>query len=81
MGLPVSSFAKVGDDFVADTTGAGDCWDAGFVARLAGAEDIPTAVRMGNACSAFCIEAWGGINRRPPLPGGGATSSLMQRRF
>jgi sugar/nucleoside kinase (ribokinase family) len=45
---------------VVDTTGAGDCWDAGFIAGLASGEDILTAARIGNACSAFCIEAVGG---------------------
>jgi sugar/nucleoside kinase (ribokinase family) len=45
---------------VMDTTGAGDCWDAGFIAGLASGEDILTAARIGNACAAFCIEAVGG---------------------
>lgn len=45
---------------VVDTTGAGDCWDAGFIAGLAHGEDIITAARLGNACAAFCIEAVGG---------------------
>ena len=66
---------------VVDTTGAGDCWDAGFIAGLAHGEDILTAARLGNACAAFCIEAVGGstgvpryeaIKRRaaqtPPVP-------------
>jgi len=45
---------------VVDTTGAGDCWDAGFIAGLAHGEDTLTAARIGNACAAFCIEAVGG---------------------
>lgn len=45
---------------VVDTTGAGDCWDAGFIAGLAHGEDIVTAARLGCACAAFCIEAVGG---------------------
>jgi sugar/nucleoside kinase (ribokinase family) len=48
-----------------DTTGAGDCWDAGFIAALAADEDIVTAARIGNACSAFCIEAVGGSTGVP----------------
>ena len=51
---------------VVDTTGAGDCWDAGFIAALASGEDILTAARMGNACAAFCIEAVGGSTGVPP---------------
>ena len=45
---------------VVDTTGAGDCWDAGFIAALAHGEDILRAARVGNACAAFGIEAIGG---------------------
>jgi sugar/nucleoside kinase (ribokinase family) len=50
---------------VVDTTGAGDCWDAGFMAALASGEDILTAARLGNACAAFCIEAVGGSTGVP----------------
>jgi sugar/nucleoside kinase (ribokinase family) len=45
---------------VVDTTGAGDCWDAGFIAGLMEGEDLVTSARLGNACAAFCIEAVGG---------------------
>ncbi len=48
-----------------DTTGAGDCWDAGFLAALATGEDLPTAARIANACAAFCIEAVGGATGVP----------------
>jgi sugar/nucleoside kinase (ribokinase family) len=54
---------------VVDTTGAGDCWDAGFIAGLASGEDIFTAARMGNACAAFCIEAVGGSTGVPRYEG------------
>jgi sugar/nucleoside kinase (ribokinase family) len=50
---------------VVDTTGAGDCWDAGFIAGLAHGEDLLTAARLGNACAAFGIEAVGGANGVP----------------
>ena len=50
---------------VVDTTGAGDCWDAGFIAGLAHGEDIVIAARLGNACAAFCIEAVGGSTGVP----------------
>jgi sugar/nucleoside kinase (ribokinase family) len=50
---------------VVDTTGAGDCWDAGFIAGLASGEDILSAARIGNACAAFGIEAVGGSTGVP----------------
>lgn len=50
---------------VVDTTGAGDCWDAGFIAGLSRGEDIVTAARIGNACAAFSIEAVGGSTGVP----------------
>ena len=50
---------------VVDTTGAGDCWDAGFIAGLAHGEEVVTAARLGNACAAFCIEAVGGATGVP----------------
>lgn len=58
---------------VVDTTGAGDCWDAGFIAGLASGEDLLTAARIGNACAAFCIEAVGGSTGLP------AYTSVRQR--
>lgn len=45
---------------VLDTTGAGDCWNAGFIAGLARGADLPSAARLGHACAAFCIETVGG---------------------
>lgn len=45
---------------VVDTTGAGDCWDAGFLAALMHGEDVIAATRIGHACAAYCIEHIGG---------------------
>jgi sugar/nucleoside kinase (ribokinase family) len=50
---------------VVDTTGAGDCWDAGFIAALACGEDPVAAARIGCACAAFGIEAVGGSTGVP----------------
>ena len=50
---------------VVDTTGAGDCWDAGFIEAFANGEDLLTAATIGNACAAFCIEAVGGSTGVP----------------
>jgi sugar/nucleoside kinase (ribokinase family) len=45
---------------VVDTTGAGDCWNAGFIAGLAHGEDVVTAAWLGTACASFCVGAVGG---------------------
>jgi sugar/nucleoside kinase (ribokinase family) len=45
---------------VVDTTGAGDCWDAGFLAGLLHGADALAAARLGHACAAYCIEQVGG---------------------
>jgi sugar/nucleoside kinase (ribokinase family) len=45
---------------VVDTTGAGDSWDAGFIAALAHGEPLLAAARTGAAAAAYCIEAIGG---------------------
>ena len=50
---------------VVDTTGAGDCWNAGFMAALAHGENILRAARVGNASAAFGIEAVGGSTGVP----------------
>ncbi len=59
--IPVPAFSAK----VVDTTGAGDCWDAGFIAGLTKGEDLLTAARIGNACAAFSIEAVGGSTGVP----------------
>ncbi len=45
---------------VLDTTGAGDCWDAGFLAGLVDGLDIVSSARLGCACAAFCVQNIGG---------------------
>lgn len=52
---------------VLDTTGAGDCWDAGFIAGLAEGLDVITAARLGNACAAFCVQCVGASAGIPSL--------------
>ncbi len=44
---------------IADTTGAGDAWDAGFIAGLNLNYSVPKACLLGNATAAFCIQAAG----------------------
>ena len=50
---------------VVDTTGAGDCWNAGFLAALAHEQPLPVAMRIAHACAAFGIEAVGGATGVP----------------
>ncbi len=52
---------------VIDTTGAGDCWDAGFVAALRRGMELPEAAKVGHACAAFCVEHVGGAEGIPLL--------------
>jgi len=52
---------------VEDTTGAGDSWDAGFVAGLSLGLDFPDACRLGNATATFCIQAAGASTGIPSL--------------
>lgn len=46
-------------DRVVDTTGAGDCWSAGFLAGLHSGLAMPEAALLGNATAAHCIQAPG----------------------
>ena len=50
---------------VVDTTGAGDCWDAGFITSLSRGKDPVTAAKIGCGCAAFGIEAVGGAKGVP----------------
>lgn len=44
---------------VVDTTGAGDCWAAGFLAGLREGRDMQSAARMGNAVAAVSVTGVG----------------------
>lgn len=50
---------------IVDTTGAGDCFDAGFIAGLVHGLDPLEAARAGAAASAACIAHVGGANGIP----------------
>lgn len=52
---------------VVDTTGAGDCWCAGFVAGLREGLSPAGAARLGNAVAACCIREPGATTGIPPL--------------
>jgi sugar/nucleoside kinase (ribokinase family) len=47
---------------VADTTGAGDSFDAGFLAAWLAGEPLERAVAIANACGALSTRAVGGVN-------------------
>jgi sugar/nucleoside kinase (ribokinase family) len=44
-----------------DTTGAGDCFDAGFLHAWLKSEMPQTCLRIGNVCGALSCENYGGI--------------------
>ncbi len=50
-----------------DTTGAGDCFDAGFLYGLLSGKTIEDSLRCGNICGALSTEASGGIAGFPSL--------------
>jgi sugar/nucleoside kinase (ribokinase family) len=54
-------------DKVVDTTGAGDCWSAGFLAGLLDDLPVPEAAALGNATAAHCIQAPGASTGIVPL--------------
>lgn len=50
-----------------DTTGAGDCFDAGFLQGWLAGKDSGTCLLQGNICGAFSTLAYGGIAGFPRL--------------
>ncbi|HEX6844156.1 MAG TPA: carbohydrate kinase family protein [Actinomycetota bacterium] len=52
---------------VVDTTGAGDSFDAGFLAGWLGGRDLEAALDLANACGAISCAALGGIDAQPTL--------------
>ena len=52
---------------IVDTTGAGDCFDAGFIAGLAHDRSVVEAAGIGNLAAAACIRHTGGAAGIPPF--------------
>ncbi|HZR16891.1 MAG TPA: carbohydrate kinase family protein [Verrucomicrobiae bacterium] len=50
---------------IVDTTGAGDCFDAGFIAGMVNGLDDVAAARVGNATASACIRNVGGAEGIP----------------
>jgi sugar/nucleoside kinase (ribokinase family) len=73
---PEGSAARIAGEFRAipsvrvnpiDTTGAGDCFDAGFLWALLSGMPFTDCLRCGNICGALSTEAAGGIAGFPSL--------------
>ena len=52
---------------VADTTGSGDAFDAGFLASWLAGDGIARALAIGNACGALAARALGGVDGQPTM--------------
>lgn len=52
---------------VVDTTGAGDSFDAGFLAGYLADEPLDRALALGNACGALSVRAPGGTDGQPTM--------------
>ena len=65
---------------VADTTGAGDCFNAGVIAGLLGGLDLPAAVALGCAAGAASTRAPGGTAGCPDLPAARALAMAVTVR-
>lgn len=52
---------------VVDTTGAGDSFDAGFLAAFLANESLETSLRIANACGALSTLAPGGTDGQPTM--------------
>ena len=50
-----------------DTTGAGDSFDAGFVAAMLGGEPLERCLALANACGALSTRAVGGVDAQPTM--------------
>jgi 2-dehydro-3-deoxygluconokinase len=58
-----------------DATGAGDCFDGSFLARLAAGDDPPSAARWASAAAALTTTGYGAV---APLPTAAQVSRFMQ---
>ena len=59
-----------------DATGAGDCFDGAFLARLDAGDDLVAAARYANAAAALTTTGFGAV---APLPRGEQVAALLSR--
>jgi len=52
---------------VVDTTGAGDAFDAGFLASWLGGDPLERSLAIANACGALSTRAIGGVDAQPSM--------------
>jgi sugar/nucleoside kinase (ribokinase family) len=52
---------------VVDTTGAGDSFDAGFLASWLAGDPVERSLALGNACGALSARALGGVDGQPTM--------------
>jgi sugar/nucleoside kinase (ribokinase family) len=52
---------------VVDSTGAGDSFDAGFLAGFLGGEPLRRCMEIGNACGALSTRGLGGTSTQPTM--------------
>ena len=53
---------------VVDTTGAGDSFDAGFLASWLAGDPLERSLALGNACGALSSRKLGGVDGQPTMP-------------
>lgn len=66
-GTPPQSVPAYRVEDVVDTTGAGDCWGAGFAAGISMGMSVAEAARLGAAVSAHCVTAAGATTGVPSI--------------
>ena len=65
-------------DKLVDTTGAGDCFRAGFAVALVEGREASEALTLGAAASALCVQKMGAM---PSMPSRTAVSDLTSGAF
>jgi 2-dehydro-3-deoxygluconokinase len=59
-----------------DATGAGDCFDGAFAARIVAGDDLVSAARYANAAAALATTGFGAV---APLPRDADVRALLAR--